>query len=645
MEKSTTYRIGIIGVGPRGLSVLERIIENARDEIGNPITIELVDSHSFGAGEVWRTDQPSDLIMNIVASQITAFTDDTVEMAGPVREGPNLYEWARGVVSGRIRGNFSEEILDEAEQVDENSYCRRAFYGHYLEWVYTRLVKNLPGNIEIREHRRRANSVVNTVRGDQLIGLMDGTMIEVDDVVLAVGHGTVDLSSGEEAAENFAAATNGLYYPPANPADVSLEMIEPSRKVLIRGLGLCFFDYMALLTTGRGGRFVRTDQELSYVPSGREPHIVCGSRRGVPLHGRADNEKGDRRYEPRFLTADRIADLRSKEGNGNALNFRHDCWPLIAKEVETVYYTRLLANISSEEHSHEFRELYETVPWSSSSEREILRKFRIPEEDFWDWSRISQPWRHSDVESVDSWRSFIRSYLAADVREARRGNVSSALKAAVDVLRDIRNELRYVMNNGGVDGESYKSDVEGWFNSLHSFLSIGPPWNRIEEMVALSDAGVLEMTGPRFKVDLDRESGKFIGKSCVPGDEHESTTLIDAMLPSTDLNRTRNSVLANLHHGRQLTNFTVKSSASSDYMTGGIAVTERPFRVIRPDGSAHPNRYVFGVPTEGANWVTGTGIRPNVNSITLGDSDAIARSVLGLPTETCLPTGQWKQNT
>ena len=37
------------------------------------------------------------------------------------------------------------------------------------------------------------------------------------------------------------------------------------------------------------------------------------------------------------------------------------------------------------------------------------------------------------------------------------------------------------------------------------------------------------------------------------------------------------------------------------------------------------------MPTEAVHWVTAAGIRPGVDSVTLGDSDAIARAVLALP--------------
>ncbi len=45
------------------------------------------------------------------------------------------------------------------------------------------------------------------------------------------------------------------------------------------------------------------------------------------------------------------------------------------------------------------------------------------------------------------------------------------------------------------------------------------------------------------------------------------------------------------------------------------------------------------MPTESVHWVTAAGIRPGVDSVTLGDSDAIARSVLALPAAGTVPSG------
>lgn len=639
-------------MGPRGLSVLERLVENARAHPGPPVVVELFEPRSPGSGEVWRTDQPPGLIMNIVACQITAFADTTVRMSGPVRPGPSLYGWAVALAAGRIPGSYPPGVLAEARRTHPGSYCRRSFYGHYLEWAYREVLRRRPARLTVRGHRARIVAVTDTPGGRQRLTCQEGRAFEVDELVLATGHAGVRPSGEEEAFTRFAARTGGAYHRPANPADTHLDDLEPGRPLLVRGLGLCFFDHLTLLTTGRGGTFTRAGGgRLRYVPSGDEPHLVCGSRRGVPLHGRADNEKGEGRHEPLFVTQDAIEDLRGRAGPGGALDFRRDCWPLIAKEVETVYYTRLVAEAASEGTAREFHALYVTAPWSGDAEHQILRKFHLPEHIWWHWAEVARPWSGADVASPPVWRAFLRSYLLADVAEARRGNLTSARKSALDVLRDIRNEMRAMMNDGGIEAGSYRADVRGWFTPLHAYLSLGPPWTRVEELVALLDAGIVEVAGPGFTVAPDAGAGCFTARSAVPGRTWRATALLDARLPEVDLARTANPVLAHLKARHQLTAFTIRSVAprptagahgtdvqaagartAGEHVTGGVAVTGRPFRTIGEDGRVHPHRYVYGVPTEGANWVTETGIRPYVNSATVGDSDAIARSVLGLPT-------------
>jgi hypothetical protein len=631
-----TTRIAIVGVGPRGLSIFERITANAHACLGKEVCVHLFEPWEFGSGAVWRTDQPPEFIMNIIASQITVFTDDTVQMAGPVHQGPRLSEWSSMVASGEIKG-IPGEIVEEAARVNAGSYCRRSFFGHYLEWAYDEVKQGRPPNVSVREHRRTVVSVRDDENGAQIITTESGESFEVDEVVLSLGHGSVRPSAKERALGAFAAAAGCRYRGPCIPTNADLDFIDAGQPILMRGLGLCFFDYVALLTTGRGGCFQRTNSGLRYIRSSAEPHITCGSRRGVPLHGRADNEKGDRRHEPVFLTAAAVERLRRKAGNSVGLDFRRDCWPLIAKEIETVYYSALVSEKMCPSAAQEFHDLYMVKPWASQAEDQILRLFQVREDERWNWARIAHPWLGQDISSVHAWRRFIRLYLDTDIREARRGNVSSPVKSALDALRDIRNEIRYVVNNGGIEGESYRQDVMGWFNPLHAYLSLGPPWFRIEELVALIDVGLVTVAGPNFQVEPDLSSERFVGRSSVPGDVSAGRVLIDARLPKPDLARTTNPVLVDLGRRRQATRFMLRTRSMRTYATSGVAVTGRPFNIIRECGAVHPRRYVFGIPTEGANWVTETGIRPFVNSITAGDSDAIARSVLGLSQSDRIP--------
>ncbi|MDT4987408.1 MAG: hypothetical protein QOI74_1502, partial [Micromonosporaceae bacterium] len=91
---SGRLEVCVVGAGPRGVSVLERLCAHVRASAPDrPVRVHLVDPHRPGAGGVWRTDQSRHLLMNTVASQVSMFTDASVPVAA--REpGPSLYEWA-----------------------------------------------------------------------------------------------------------------------------------------------------------------------------------------------------------------------------------------------------------------------------------------------------------------------------------------------------------------------------------------------------------------------------------------------------------------------------------------------------------------------------------------------------------------------
>ena len=80
---------------------------------------------------------------------------------------------------------------------------------------------------------------------------------------------------------------------PANPADADLTGSRRAQPVAVRGLGLNFFDSLALLTEGRGGTFngVPVRPGATCRPA-QEPVLYAGSRRGVPYHARGENQKG-----------------------------------------------------------------------------------------------------------------------------------------------------------------------------------------------------------------------------------------------------------------------------------------------------------------------------------------------------------------
>ncbi|MEV5317371.1 FAD/NAD(P)-binding protein [Streptomyces sp. NPDC052687] len=621
--------VALVGAGPRGTSVLERLCASAPSLLppGTRLTVHVVDPAPPGPGRVWRTTQSPELLMNTVASQVTLFTDDSVDCSGPIRPGPSLYEWAGG-------------------DLGPDDYPTRAHYGRYLEWVFAEVVRAAPPGVRVETHAARAVALTDAPDGRQTLTLDDGRVLTgLAAVVLAQGHLSATADPEQRRLASYAAAHGLRHVPPANPADVDLTGVAPGEPVLLRGLGLNFFDHLALLTTGRGGRFVREERQgqegregraLRYVPSGREPRLYAGSRRGVPYQARGDNAKGPYgRHLPLVLTPEVVSGFRKRADSGDAPDFLAEIWPLVAKEVETVYYATLLRGRDTADAASpgpdparlglavpDFTDRFLAVPHGDPEEARLLDEWGVPEDERWSWERLARPYGEREFTGPGQWRAWLLDHLREDAAQAARGNVRGPLKAALDVLRDLRNEIRLIVDHAGLTGASRRDHLDRWYTPLNAFLSIGPPRRRVEELAALIAAGVVEVVGPRL--DVRCADGAWVARSpVVPGSEVRVTTLIEARLPEPDVRRTADELLAGLLATGQARPHTV-----DEYETGGLDVTPRPYFLIDRQGRPHTRRFAFGVPTEGVHWVTAAGARPGVDSVTLADADAVARAVL-----------------
>ncbi|MDI5961554.1 FAD/NAD(P)-binding protein [Streptantibioticus silvisoli] len=613
------HNIAVVGAGPRGTSLLERLCANLPELAADArLTVHVVDPYPPGAGQVWRTAQSAELLMNTVASQVTLFTDASVSCEGPVLPGPSLYEWAAA----------------RSIPLGPDEYPRRALYGRYLEWVYARVVAGAPGRATFVTHACRAVRLRELPGGAQALELEDGTTVApLDAVALVQGHLPERPRPDQESTAAFAAVGGLRYLPPANPADVQeqLDRIAPDEPVLLRGLGLNFFDHLALLTSGRGGRFApdADGTGLVYLPSGREPRLYAGSRRGVPYQARGDNAKGAHgRHLPLLLTPPVIAAFRARAAAGDPPDFRAEVWPLVAKEVEAVHYTAALAAGGARRAVvGAFRDAFTRTAHGGPAEDALLTAAGFGPGRRWDWERVARPYGERAFTGRADFRDWLLGVLGEDVAQARLGNVAGPVKAALDVLRDLRNELRQIVDHGGLDGVSRRDHLDRWYTPLNAFLSIGPPRRRIEELAALMRAGVVELLGPglRVRTGAAPDGPAFLADSpVVPGAPVAVRTLVEARLPEPDLRRTADPLLAAL-----LADGGCRPHRNGAYETGGLDVTGRPYHLIDRQGRPHARRFALGVPTEGVHWVTAAGARPGVDSVTLSDTDAVARAILG----------------
>lgn len=239
-QAGTARTLCLIGCGPRGASIVERILANVPALYGDrPLDLHIVDPYPPGAGRVWRTDQPGLLWMNSAAEQVTMYPDASVDCAGPPRPGPTTAAWL-------------------GSPLHDGAYAARRDQGRYLRHFFETVTRERPASVRLFVHRARVTDLRRTTDGGaapdgpgrQRVFLDNGEPpFLADRVVFAQGH-------TETLAAPVPAGLTRIGPGPADPD--ALERIPPGAPVVVRGLGLVFIDCLALLTEGRGGRFVRT---------------------------------------------------------------------------------------------------------------------------------------------------------------------------------------------------------------------------------------------------------------------------------------------------------------------------------------------------------------------------------------------------
>ncbi|WP_083885529.1 FAD/NAD(P)-binding protein [Nocardia thailandica] len=621
----------VVGAGPRGVIATERLCANVIDlGIKTATTIHLVDPYPAGGGRIWNTDQPRSLLMNTVASDITVFTDSTVQCDGPIVPGPSHYEWAMQVASGDAPA--TAPTISEAQKTLPWSYPSRPMQGEYLRAALQRIITRAPRNVRVVEHRTAATSFEE--RGGQyLVGLRDRSILSADAVVLAVGH--FDTAPSPRASTLLGAARRlGLtYVPPGNAGEVDLGQVPEHDPVILNGLGLNFFDYVTLLTTGRGGRFVQHDRgELRYIPSGQEPVIIAASRRGVPYLARAEHQTADvARYQPRYITAEVVKSFRQR-AHSRAVDFRTEVWPLVEKETAWVYYATLLAQDPAA--VSQLTACFDQFPWGAPALAETLDRLVPTHADRLDWATIDRPADNLHFRSRAAYTQWVSEKLDSDYRASEQGPTTNALKAVGAIMRDLRDEVRQIISHQGISGESYRDHIDNWFSGLNNLIASGPPRSRIAELSALARAGIITFAGPHARISVDETAHCFtIGSPSVTEDDATAHTLIDAFLPKNDIRSTTDPLLTSMVASGHCRAHLIPTTAGQPYETGGIDVDDQKFRVLKADGTPHQAVHSYGPPIESVQWVTAIGARPGVNSRTLLQADAIARSILNHVTD------------
>ncbi|MDR7083739.1 putative NAD(P)/FAD-binding protein YdhS [Arthrobacter ginsengisoli] len=658
MGISQSIRTAVIGAGPRGTSVLERLLANwAPAGPDTTLHIDVIDPYPAGPGHVWQPGQSRLYLMNTQSFYPTVIPEDP-DLARPLA-GHTFDRW-RELQQHQPHPSLTAEDRAELSGLGSTDFPSRALYGRYLRSTLDELLSRLPAGATVDFHNTAATSVRHAaapgpgddgrVRFD--VGLADGGVLTVDSVVLALGHLESRLNPEQRDLQAAAEELGLLYLPPAAPADVDWSLVPAVKPVLVRGMGLNFFDAMGQLTEGRGGQFLPGENGgLSYLPSGREPLIIAASRRGTPYRAKATLAG----YYPeavtlRYCTESAVAKFAEA---GIRPAFDHDLWPLLHRDALWAYYSTLARSqpgaILTE--PKEFLKALEEAlhPHAHSAAKwddlvDSVLEIHVRPAHRLNLLGLAAPLAGRSFATRAELDNAVVEYLLDDARRSALGE-DDPVKMTIGALHHGRAVLKTAVADGGITDESWVAGLRGWFESFVEGLASGPPALRSEQLAALVSAGVVRFVGPDPKFGVDRKAGTFtavspwVGNSAddAAGEVVQAVAMVEALAPANKVAVNQSPLLEHLLAEGLVRPRLVMTVEGAPVPTSGLDVTPHPYRALGANGSVTEGLYVLGLQLSAVQWGTAIAAEARQKSgpvyrsgqRTLRDADEIARAILG----------------
>ncbi|MBV9957331.1 MAG: FAD/NAD(P)-binding protein, partial [Acidobacteria bacterium] len=279
-ELSQTHSLAIVGLGPKGLYCLERLLaEFHARPLAHALHINVFNrSVHFGASPIYDPHQPEYILVNISIGEIDLWTASEPPIAAG--RGPSFMTWY-------------EQKFKPPTPLTGDEYLSRAVVGRYLMEGFQRLIEHLPQGVTVSCRVGEVLDILPEEPGYLLkfkTASGDREEIRADKILLATGHSQLTPGNEERRYQSFARRHTGAdFIPFVYPVVESMGRISPRARVAMQGIGLTFIDAVLELTEGRGGRFTRAaDGTLAYIAGGSEPQLILPfSRTGLPMTPKA----------------------------------------------------------------------------------------------------------------------------------------------------------------------------------------------------------------------------------------------------------------------------------------------------------------------------------------------------------------------
>lgn len=565
-------RIAIVGGGPKGFYGLERLVAElaVARRSPHPVDIHLFNrTPFFGAGDIYRTDQPDYLLMN--------FSNGHIDM------------WSRNppapVVSPAL--NFSD-WLEQKDLVGVSSetrnYSPRAVTGAYLANGFKAVSDACPDGITFHPHVAEVTDLRSTGNAFELRTSSETVNRKVGDlpfhwILVCTGHPRHKVQEDARALRQFVNGNPSLHYVDfVYPVSEKLQSIPPAAKVAIKGLGLTFIDTVLALTEGRGGMFT-TGQEgrLRYVSSGREPAVLFPfSRSGLSMIPRGVTY-GLPKTQLNFFDSFNLP-------RNSPVDFDRQVWPLLRRAMLFAYYDILFQNHG----------LKLEIDRDCDRLADEIEQFHTdhPGTDRFDPIELFQAF-----DAQENLHGHTLDFLRRVTVGAQEGELKNPLIAAAAVWRHATPLFSEIYRYGGLTAASQRSFLNSYAGHFNR-LAFGPPVVNIQKMIAVAEAGLLDFSFARNPtVKTDASAGRFtLHHAGNPEITQTCEGLIDARIPKTSVTKDASPFYRNLLEAGEIREF-----SNAGFEPGSVDL-DPAGNAIGKSGLPNNRLTFYGTPTEGVTW-------------------------------------------
>ena len=186
-------------------------------------------------------------------------------------------------------------------------------------------------------------------------------------------------------------------------------------------------------------------------------------------------------------------------------------------------------------------------------------------------------------------------------------------------------QLPAIIASGKLDPVSRRDGLEGWWVGFFSYYASGPPGDRLEQLLALSRAGIVRFLGAGMWVEADEQRGVFVAGGASTDEIVTARALAEARLPKATVAHTANDLLRHLRDGRLGAEEILADGNGSGLMLSS-GVDGR--LVDGVERETHRRRFALGPFT--TVRTAAAFARPHTNAPSFRYNDAAARAVLRL---------------